>query len=205
MRIFLLHGMARTPVSMGLLAWRLKKAGHAPHLFGYTVLTHDLERIAERFAERVHRVLDGASSYAVIGHSLGNLITRLASPRLPPGFERFVMLAPPNRPPAIACTPGPDLVLRFTAGDAGRKLRDPGFFAGLPMPEVPALIIAGNRGPRAGWLPFEGAPNDAILRVDETLLAGVATVELPAVHTFLMNHREVARVILRFLAAERLC
>lgn len=213
MRIFLLHGMARTPISMALLAWRLKKAGHEPNLFGYTVLAQSLEHIADRFAERVRKVIAqdaeraGAptSSYAVVGHSLGNLITRLASPQLPAGFARFVMITPPNRAPVIARAVRPRLVLKLAAGRATHQLLDTEFFSRLPIPAVPTLIIAGNRGPRASWLPFGGAPNDIILRVDETLIEGVETIEIPALHTFVMNRRDVFETIRHFLAAEPVC
>ena len=104
MRVILIHGMARSPLSMAPLAARLKAAGHQPSLFGYSVTFQNLDAIAERFAEKVHAVVDDGDSdgYAVIGHSLGNVITRMASPELPDGFRRFAMLAPPNHSPATA-------------------------------------------------------------------------------------------------------
>ena len=58
MRVFLIHGMARTPVSMWVLKHRLEGAGHRCNLFGYSVTFSDLERITERFVERAQQVLD---------------------------------------------------------------------------------------------------------------------------------------------------
>ena len=201
MHVFLIHGMARTPLSMWVLKTRLGRAGYTVHLFGYSVTVSDLDRISERFTARVRETLgesDPPTPYAIIGHSLGNVIARLASPDLPPGLQRFAMLAPPNRAPAVANALGDNPLFRAATRDAGRKLRDDEFFATLPMPSAPALIIAGTNGPRAAWLPFRGEPNDAILTVAETEIEGVPRVEVPGVHTFLMNRRDVFEAILSF-------
>ncbi len=204
MRVFLIHGMGRTPISMWLLARRLKDAGYRPSLFGYAVTLADLEEIKARLVAKVRKVLaddvaaGAAACYAVVGHSLGNLVTRLASPKLPAGFCRFAMLAPPNRPPVMADTLKDNPLFRALTRDAGRRLADEEFFTSLPVPQVPSLIIAGTGGPQAAWLPFAGRPNDAILRVDETSLEGVPTIEVPGVHTFLMNRADVFAAICDF-------
>lgn len=206
MRVFLIHGMARTHVSMLLLARRLRSIGHRTSLFGYSVLFSDLEPTAQRFAEEVRetmkrdRAAEPGELYAVVGHSLGNIITRLASAELPPGFARFVMLAPPNHPPVMARMLAGNPFFRLLAGDAGRKLCDEAFYRALPVPQTSSLIIAGTRGPQASWLPFQGAPNDAVVRVDETRLAGVPWVTVPGVHTFLMNRGDVFALVQDFLA-----
>ncbi len=214
MRVFVIHGMGRTPVSMWLLARRLKRAGYRPSLFGYAVTLADLETIKGRLVEKVRKVLaadavahrrpadepEPTPRYAIIGHSLGNLVARLASPELPAGFCRFAMLAPPNRPPVMVHTLKDNPLFRAFTRDAGRRLADDEFFASLPVPRVPSLIIAGNRGPRASWLPFAGRPNDAILQVDETRLEGVPIIEVPGVHAFLMNRTDVFAAICEFFS-----
>lgn len=209
MRIFLLHGMGRSVASMAYLAWRLRGEGHATDLFGYLVAVRDLDEIARRFAARVEEVLaadapgeDGEKPlpYAVIGHSLGNVITRLASPLLPAGFSRFVLLAPPNRSPTLAAQLEGNKLFHLFTGDAGRKLADPDFYARLPVPEVPSLIIAGTGGPRDSRLPLGDAPNDGILKLEETLLGDVPRLEVPAIHTFLMNRSDVFEAVRDFLA-----
>ncbi len=210
MRIFLIHGMARTPLSMWVLKRRFEKAGHRTTLFGYLVTVSDLDRIRERFVARAGGVLEGDAAesgephppYAIVGHSLGNVVARLASPDLPEGFCRFAMLAPPNKPPVMAHTLRDNLLFKAATRDAGRKLIDEEFFASLPVPAVPSLIIAGTRGPRARWLPFAGKPNDSILQVEETRLDGVPSVEVPGVHSFLMNRRDVFETVRNFLDAE---
>ncbi len=68
--------------------------------------------------------------------------------------------------------------------------------ADLPLPEVPTLVFAGTAGPRAAWLPFKREPNDGILSVEETRAEPVdEVIELPALHTFIMQSRRVAEGI----------
>lgn len=204
MRVFLLHGMGRTPASMGLMALRLRLDGDRPSLFGYFVVREELESIAERFRAQVERVVAAdrargdADGYAIVGHSLGNVITRMASPSLPPGFRRFVMLAPPNRPPAIArALPSP--VLDAISKDAGQRLIDDAFFDALPKPTVPTLVVAGASGPRSAWLPLGEGENDGILGVDEMRYDDAPMVRVPALHTFVMNRGDVYDTVRSFL------
>ncbi len=198
---------------MWVLERRLRAAGYHPSLFGYFVTVSDLDEIARRFTGHIERVLaadaahGGTQShtqpgYAIVSHSLGGVITRLASPRLPPGLVGCVMLAPPNRPPTMARAMSESSLYRLLTRGAGRMLTDPGFYDELPVPEVPILVIAGTGGPRAAWLPFRGEINDTILRLDETRLEGVPTLEVPAVHTFLMNRADVFDAIREFFTGQ---
>ena len=205
MRVFLPHGMGRSPASMWPLAVRLKRAGHRPSLFGYFVAFETFDQIVNRYLRQVNQVLaedremgEDISNWAVVGHSLGNLITRQASPSLPPGFSRFVMLAPPNQPPASARRLRDNFLFKALTRDAGQTVSDPSFFENLPVPDVPSLVIAGDAGPKVGWLPFDG-PHDAVVQVAETRLDDIPVLQIPAMHTFMMNRRDVADVILEFL------
>ncbi len=202
MRVFLIHGMGRTQVSMALLARRLRAAGHHTSSYSYYVSRDPLARIAEGLVTHVERALDDGHDrqFAVIGPSLGNIVTRMALPRLQ-GLRRVVMLAPPNHPPVLARTLQGNPLFRALARDAGQKLSDEDFYRRLPIPTAPTLIVAGTRGPRAPWLPFAGRASDGVVGVDETRLPGVEHVEVPAIHTFIMNDAEVARLTLRFLEA----
>ncbi len=211
MRVFLIHGMGRTPVSMWILRQRFLSEGHRVSLFGYAVTLADLDAITERFVDRVQQAMAADASaeggdpgvppeYAIIGHSLGNVVARMASPRLPMGLCRLAMLAPPNRPPVVVHTLKNNPLFRAFTRDTGRRLADEKFFAALPVPEVPSLIIAGTGGPLASWLPFAGEPNDGVLRVEESRLEGVRMIEVPGIHTFLMNRADVFAAILEFFA-----
>src|SRR3954465_6858130 len=123
--------MGGTKASLVLLRFRLSRAGFEPPLFGYSVARETPAEIVSRFVTAVASAVLRDEPYAVIGHSLGNVIARAASPRLPTGLARVVMLAPPNRPPLLARKLGRNGVFQLLAGDAGQKLGDPAFYATL--------------------------------------------------------------------------
>jgi pimeloyl-ACP methyl ester carboxylesterase len=198
---------------MLLLGGRLKRAGFVPSSFGYQVRRNSFDDIAERWTAHLSEVTEhdrlaagteAPTQYAIIGHSLGNIITRYATPALPAGLQRFIMLAPPNSPPVLAQTFKENPFYRVLTGDAGQRLADPSFYDTLERPRVPTLIFAGDRGPRARWLPFRGEASDGIVALDETRLHDVPHRTVRAVHTFIMNDREVTRTITHFLESGRL-
>jgi hypothetical protein len=204
MHVVLVHGMGRSPRALAPLGRRLREAGHTTSFFAYGVRTSALGAIVNRFV-RETRPATEAGPWALVGHSLGNLVYRLAERELSRPPERAIMLAPPNRGSAaarlVSQTPLAATLFAALTGDAGRRLADPGFCAALPRPAVPVTIFAGDRGPRLP-LPFAGAPNDGLVSVEETRLEG-ADVEhevVPAIHTFIMND---PRVVQRTLALLR--
>jgi alpha-beta hydrolase superfamily lysophospholipase len=142
--------MGRSPASFAFLARKLRKTGHRVSLFGYTVRNTSLDDIAERFVTHVRGVLDAepdeAPRYAIVAHSLGSVIVRMASPRLPAGFDRFAMLAPPNRAPLLARRLRDRGLFKAMAGDAGQRLADPEFIRNRPVPDTATLILAGVMG-----------------------------------------------------------
>ncbi|MDP3134759.1 MAG: hypothetical protein Q8N17_00285, partial [Burkholderiaceae bacterium] len=74
------------------------------------------------------------------------------------------------------------------------------FMQGLPMPAVPTRIYAGVAGPRAAWLPFGMEANDGILSLSEATDGFAAqVVQVPALHTFIMNSAQVGDDMIRFL------
>lgn len=187
---------------MWILKLRLQRAGYRVSMFGYVVTLETIEAIGERFLKRIADELasSGETTYAVVGHSLGNIITRFVGPRLPQGFERFVMLAPPNQPASMARALKDNWLFRAATRDAGQKLSDDDFYATLPVLDVPSLIIAGTRGPRFAWLPFRGKVNDSIVGLEETRLGDIPIQEVHAAHSFLMNRGDVFRWVRSFIS-----
>ena len=208
MRVFLIHGMGRSRVSMLPLAAKLRRAGHDPSLFGYSVVRHPIERIAERFVKHIELVKaeDAKRSrhphYAIIGHSLGNIVTRFATEQLPKGLAAFAMLAPPNNSPLMARHLQNNPVFKVLTQDAGQRLADQGFYDSLSRPDVRTLIVAGDKAPKKSWLPFKDNASDGVVSVDETRLEGVEHCVMPALHTFIMNHPQVVSELIRFLERE---
>lgn len=204
MHVVLVHGMGRSPLALSRLGRRLREAGHTTSFFAYGVRTGTLGAIVHRFV-RETRDATHHRRWAVLGHSLGNLVYRMAEAELPRLPEHAIMLAPPNRGSAAARMlsglPIARALFGALTGETGRRLADPAFYAAIPVPRVPVTVFAGDRGPRLP-VPFGGAPNDGIVSVEETLLVGPHVVHevVPAIHTFIMNDPRVVRRSLEILA-----
>lgn len=194
--VVLLHGLGRSRASLWRLSRRLRAAGFETRNFPYAPAFHRFDTLVGQLHDfivaEVHTPV-----YHLVGHSLGNILIR-ARFRIgyPSGLTRIVMLAPPNHPPKLArrlqgCPP-----FHLWSGESGRLLASPEFYATLPVPSVPFGVIAGDKGQR---LTFD-EPNDAIITVESTRLAGMTEhLVVPCAHTFIMNSPAVARATTRFL------
>jgi fermentation-respiration switch protein FrsA (DUF1100 family) len=204
MRVLLIHGLARTLLSLFGLARDLRRAGHRPQLVGYVGAVESYRAIVSRARSRLQAAARNGEPYAAIGHSLGGLILRAALADWPaelPAPRCVVMLGTPSQVPRLARRLRGWRLYRWVNGEAGQLLAQPDFFAGLPVPAVPLTVIAGTKGwPRAVSF-FSGEPNDGVVAVAETHLSGAAAVvELPASHTFMMNNRQVRTLVREVLA-----
>jgi predicted flap endonuclease-1-like 5' DNA nuclease len=201
MKIILIHGQGRTPLSMSLLGRRLNQHDYPVHYFAYVSAWESFDGITARLARMIRQEV-GLTPYAIVSHSLGGLLTRNALPHLnenPP--RHLIMLASPNQPARMAKLGRLNLCYRLATGDCGRKLADAAFYRTLPYPAIPTTIIAGDSGPRSAFLPLGTAENDGVLTVAETGLGqGYEQLVVPALHPFIMNSAEATRLILEILA-----
>ena len=194
-RAVLVHGMGRTPLSMLLLAARLRSRGLECETFGYVAASAPFDSIAARLAERLARQPEG---YLAIGHSLGGLLLREAVRRLPEAAPRpahLFLLGTPNHSPRLARRLQRTPLYRLLAGDSGQMLADAGRLERLPASDIPTTVIAGTAGPRHPKGPFGHEPNDGVVSLSEARLAGASLETLPLLHTFLMNSARVADLI----------
>ena len=200
MHVVLIHGMGRTPVSMLRLRRHLKRAGHVPHLFAYSPTFETLAGATARLARLIeHRI--GGERYALIGHSLGTVLIRVAACRLrtPPAACFFLA------PPMLACKAARHFsrfrLYRWLTGEMGSLLADDAFMRSLPLPPGVLRLYAGTRGPRAAWLPFGMEENDGVLSVSEAVGdCAAAAMKVAALHTFIMHAQPVYADILATLA-----
>ena len=204
MRVLLIHGLARTPLSLLGLARDLRSAGHRTELVAYSGTLESYGGIVARVRRRLEAAAQRGQPYAIVGHSLGGLIVRAAMDRWPshwPLPRHLVMLGTPNRVPRLARRFHRWWPYRLVNGQCGQLLAEPSFFAGLPRPRVPTTVIAGTKAwPRA--LSFLGdVANDGVVAVDEASMGeGAGLIELPASHTFMMNNRQVRATVRDILA-----
>jgi hypothetical protein len=197
MRILLVHGLGRTPLSMLRLASDLRRAGAEPWLFGYVPAVERFDRIVGRLQIRMQALAQ--TEYAAVGHSLGGLLLRAAVAGLAPGVRlptHLVLLGTPNQAPCLALRVRGWPLFRIISGEAGRLLASPARMAALPVPAVPLTVIAGTAGPTSRWAPFGGQANDGMVAVNEARLgAHEEFIELPVWHAFMMNHPRVRQLV----------
>ncbi len=195
MQAILIHGMGRTPLSMCLLAYRLKAAGLQTKLFAYTVTFEQWAGCTARLTRFIKKTA-GQEPYIVVTHSLGSVLTRAVLPALAYKPSACFFLAPPTHACVAAGRLASRRWYRLLTGDMGQLLTNPAFMSQLPVPALFTKIYAGNAGLTGQHSPFGDEPNDGILLVKETHLPGVPQQIVPSLHTFIMNNRAIARDII---------
>jgi hypothetical protein len=200
LRILLVHGMGRSPLSLWRLGRSLRREGHEVEFLWYHAGLAPFGRILARVRARVEWLAARGEPYAVIGHSLGGVLLRAVLPGVTPPPRHLVMIGTPNQPSRIAARLRHRWLFRLVNGEAGQRLSDPLFYATLPVPTVPYTIVAGNRGPRSRYGPFGDEANDLIVGVAETrIVPGDAPIIVNALHTFIMNHPDTRAAVLAAL------
>ena len=81
MHVLMVHGLARTPVSLARLGRALRREGCATATFPYAAFAQGVESIVARLAATLDH-LARENEVAVVGHSLGGLLLRAALPRM---------------------------------------------------------------------------------------------------------------------------
>lgn len=199
MKILLIHGLSRTPLSLLGLERYLQKTGWETEQFSYFAVAETFDRIVERLQIRL-QTISSQGSYGIVAHSLGGLLIRaalgLGAIELP---EHIVMLGTPNQLPRLAPHAWQLLPLfRWWTGQCGLNLTEPGFFTSLPTIESNYTIVAGTGGLRGFLSPFGDELNDGIVALNETRLSDRdRLVQLPILHTFMMNDSTVQKIVLQ--------
>ena len=195
--VVLLHGLLMRRPALLPMAWRLRRRGFAPRLFGYSTLLADPEIAIEALARQLRALAPGPVH--LLAHSLGGLIALEAlrrHPEVPVG--RVFCLGSPIVGSAAALglqSRGWPLV----PGRSGALLS--AGVATLPA-GVPVGMIAGSRPLGLGQFfgRFEG-PSDGTVAVAETRLPGLAAhAVIPASHSGLIASRVAAGLAASFFA-----
>jgi alpha-beta hydrolase superfamily lysophospholipase len=201
--VVLLHGLARSHGSMARLGAHLAAHGFDTWSRTYPSRRAPIAEIARALADEIAR--DAADRpICAVTHSMGGVVVRhLHDPRI--GWQRIVMLAPPNQGSQLARAAAANPMYRWFFGPAGGELADP---TGWPVPPAPFAVIAGTRA-RALTNPTSwtagrrfppGVQNDGTVAVDETRLDGMTDfAEVDATHTWIMNDARVHRLVVGYL------
>ena len=203
--VVLLHGLGRTRRSMKGLRRFIEGHGYETWSRTYPSRKMGVEELARTVGEWIVSDL-GQQPVIGVTHSLGGILARHIGETV--NWRGLVMLGPPNRGSRVAAALKPFPLYRWFFGPAGQEVADPSTWP--PPPPTPVAVIAGTRGSSFDNVPSwliaslklipEGQAHDGTVTVSETTLAEMsAYAEVPASHTWLMNHPQSRELVLQFL------
>lgn len=226
--VFLLHGLMRTSSSMRPIEVKLQEkyegdvenktsdsATTAPCIirYSYASTRAPIASHAEAFRELVEN-LPGKPRIKIAGHSLGNIVTRLAIAQWntqgdPKGvlerLDRVVMLGPPNQGSSFAKRLSQLGLFETITGKAGMQLGPQwdGFQENLGIPPCPFAVLAGDLTGSPIQNPLLDGPNDAVVTIEEAKLEGMTEFKTyPVLHSLLMQDSRCVVDAVEFLTGK---
>lgn len=212
--IILLHGLMRSASSMDELEQSLSETlGTSIINFEYASTRGSISDHALALREMIAGLpVDTRLSF--VGHSMGNIVIRHAigdwqragDHATLQRIEQVVMLGPPNQGAAIARQLSKSRVFGWVTGQAGLELGPAWteFEAKLAVPPCPFGIIAGHLPESNFQNPLVEGASDFVVSVDEAHLAGETDfLEVPLLHSFLMDDPEVQLAVANFMRYQR--
>ena len=205
--VILLHGLARTTLSMQRMQRMLEQSGYQVANVDYPSRDHTIEVLAPMAIEdglNQCRAKSESSTVHFVTHSLGGILVRVyLADNAIDNLGRVVMLAPPNQGSRavdeLVRIPGFD----WLNGPAGYQLgKGPESVPlSLGVPDFDFAVIAGDRTIDPITSAVLDDPDDGKVSVSDTRLQGMQDfVVVPVSHAMIMQDRAVLRLVKNYLA-----
>ncbi len=195
--VVLVHGAIVSGWEMGLLARRLRRAGHLVRIFPYRSMRHGLEENVERL--RAFVAATPGETVHLVGHSMGGVLVRHLFERDPdPRPGRLVALGSPFLDCWVGRRAGGlhDALIGRTVRDHLDGPRDPAWRGARPFGVVAGTYPLGV-GVLLSGLP---RPSDGVVLLEETRLGGIADhLTFRLAHFGLLASRRCAAQVAHFL------
>lgn len=204
--VVLLHGLARSALSMERMKWFLEESGYKVANIDYPSRDYKIERLApiavnaglQRCAE-----MDSVKSVHFVTHSLGGILVRhYFGNNDYSALGRVVMLAPPNQGSKavdeLQDWPG----FEWLNGPAGYQLGkgEDSIPLQLGRPNFEFAVVAGDASVDPVTSAVLDNPDDGRVSVSDTQLEGMQDFRLvDASHAFIMQKSDVFELVKAFL------
>ncbi|NBB80010.1 MAG: alpha/beta fold hydrolase [Verrucomicrobia bacterium] len=201
--IVLLHGLSRTPRSMGALQRALQNERYTVHNLGYDSRHHPIPVLAEHVAREIGSRTAGATTVHMVTHSMGGILVRQMEATQPLAtLGRVVMLSPPNHGSEVVDRIGHTWIFDQVNGPAGKQLgtAPESFVNQLGPVQFECGVITGDRS--INWINscMIPGPNDGKVSVERARVDGMSAFKvIHATHSFIMSNRKVIADVVSFL------